>query len=269
MPWSVFLLDEVLPLAAGKIGRLVQQAAGGIALDHTQRVKLHYGWVAQGLGEGQADALVALLGSSGLPALKKDEGRLVKLEKKFKVHRALLLEDALHLPVGLTTEFQSTPWQGISVVSLGNVVSRSVKGVSAQSGKSAVAWGVGSVGLLGATVLTGIPMFHLPGAPEVKRQALEEVVEEAILIHLIFARPPFVVEIRPREFDYGYLGPRLAGTSRENFVLLLEDLARHAAGAHWTRMSRTFLETGKLAPDFKDDHDFLRFNQWITEVAEN
>jgi hypothetical protein len=266
MPWSVFLLEEVLPLAAGKIGRLVQQAAGGVALDHAQRVKLHYGWVAQGLGEGQADALVALLGSSGLPALKKDEGRLVKLEKKFKVHRALLLEDALHLPVGLTTEFQSTPWQGISVVSLGNVVSRSVKGVAAPPGKSAAAWGVG---LLGATVLTGIPLplFHHP--PQVKRQALEEVVEEAILIHLIFARPPFVVEIRPREFDYGYLGERLAGTSRENFVLLLEDLARLAAGAHWTRISRTFLETGKLAPDFKDDHDFLRFNQWITEVAEN
>ena len=267
MPWSVFLLNEDLPLPAGAIGRLVQQSAGGVALDHSQRLKLRYGWVAQGLEEGQADALVALLGSNGLPALKKDEGRLVKLERKFKVHRALLLEDALHLPVGLTTtELQAAPWDGVSVVSLGKVVTRKTKEVSSPSGKAAA---VRSLGMLGATMLTGIPMRILPGPPKVERAALEEVVEERILIHLIFASPPFVVEIRPKEFDYSYLGPRLAGTSRENFVLLLEDLARFAAGAHWTGITRTFLETGNLAPDFKDENDFLRFNQWITEVAAN
>jgi len=115
--------------------------------------------------------------------------------------------------------------------------------------------------------MIGIPVGLFPRPPELKRKALEEIIEESILLHLTFARPPFVVEIRPREFDYGYLGPRLAGTSRENFLLLVEDLARLAARAHWTGISRTFLETGKFTHDFKDPSEFFRYNLWITEVA--
>ena len=112
-----------------------------------------------------------------------------------------------------------------------------------------------------------MPIRMFPRRVKVERTSFKEVIEEAILVHIIFDRPPFVVEIRPKGFDYGYLGPRLASTSRTNLVTFLEDLVRLAASAHWTRMSRTFLETGKLAHDFKDDKDFLRFNQWIAEVV--
>src|SRR5216117_3729910 len=110
MAWSVFLQDESLPLRAEKIGRLVQQAVGGVVYDHIQQVNIHHGRVARGLEEGQADALVELLASSDLPALKKDEERLVRVEKRFRVHRALLLEDALHFPVSLTGDLKPAPW---------------------------------------------------------------------------------------------------------------------------------------------------------------
>ena len=262
MPWSVFLQDEILPLPAGKIGRLVQQVVGGVVHDHAQQVNIHHGRVARGLEEGLADALVALLGSNDLPALKKDEERLVKVEKRFRVHRALLLEDALHFPVSLTGELNLAPWSGVSVVSIGSVVFRSRKEVGATRGNI----GLG-IGLIAASVTTGIPIRIFPRRIKIEKASFKEVIEEAILVHIIFERPPFVVEIRPKGFDYGYLGPRLAVTSRENLVTFFEDLVRLAASAHWTQMSRTFLETGKLAPDFKDDKDFLRFNQWIAEVA--
>src|SRR5438034_1929500 len=113
MPWSVFLQDESLPLPAEKIGRLVQQAAGGVVYDHIQRMHLHHGHVAMGLEEGEADALVALLGSSSFPALKKDEERLLRVENKFRVNRALLLEDALYFPAGSMAELKPAPWSSV------------------------------------------------------------------------------------------------------------------------------------------------------------
>src|SRR5262245_6478638 len=138
-----------------------------------------------------------------------------------------------------------------------------MKEVPAEPGKKTVTRGLGTLGGL----LTGVPVRLLPSFHAEESKALEEIVEEAVLLHLIFARPPCVVEIRPREFDYGYLGPRLAGTSRENFLLLVEDLTRLSAGAHWTGITRAFLETGKFAHDFKDPGDFFRYNLWITEAA--
>jgi len=265
MPWSVFLQDERLPLPGEKIGRLVQQVVGGVVYDHTQQVNIHHGRVARGLEEGQADALVELLRSSDLPALKKDEERLVRAEKRFRAHRALLLEDALHFPIGLTGELKAAPWSSVLVVSIGSVVFRDRKEVRATRGNANIGLGIGLK--IAASVATGIPIRMFPRRVKLQRASFKEVIEEAILVHIIFDRPPFVVEIRPKGFDYGYLGPRLATTSRENLVTFLEDLVRLAASAHWTLMSKTFLETGKLAPDFKDDKDFLRFSQWIAEVA--
>jgi hypothetical protein len=244
MPWSVFLQDERLPLPGEKIGRLVQQVVGGVVYDHTQQVNIHHGRVARGLEE--------------------DEERLVRVEKRFRAHRALLLEDALHFPIGLTGELKAAPWSSVLVVSIGSVVFRDRKEVRATRGNANVGLGIG---LIAASVATGIPIRMFPRRVKLQRASFKEVIEEAILVHIIFDRPSFVVEIRPKGFDYGYLGPRLATTSRENLVTFLEDLVRLAASAHWTLMSRTFLETGKLAPDFKDDKDFLRFSQWIAEVA--
>src|SRR5205809_7317516 len=117
MPWSVFLQDERLPLPAEKIGRLVQQVVGGVIYDHAQQVNIHHGRVARGLEDGKADALVALLGSNDLPALKKDEERLMKAEKRLRVHRALLLEAALHFPVSLTAAVNLAPCFIVSFVS--------------------------------------------------------------------------------------------------------------------------------------------------------
>ena len=227
MPWSVFLQDERLPLPAEKIGRLVQQVVGGVIYDHAQQVNIHHGRVARGLEEGKADELVALLGANDLPALRKDEERLVKVEKRFRVHRALLLEDALCFPVALTGDLNRAPWSSVSVVSIGSVVFRSRKEVGATRGNI----GLG-IGLIAASVTTGIPIRMFPRPFKVERTSFKEVIEEAILVHIIFDRPPFVVEIRPKGFDYGYLGPRLATTSRENLVTFLEDLVRLAASAH-------------------------------------
>src|SRR5207247_10820403 len=96
-----------------------------------------------------------------------------------------------------------------------------------------------------------------PRRVKLQRASFKEVIEEAILVHIIFDRPPFVVEIRPKGFDYGYLGPRLATTSRENLVTFLEDLVLLAASAHWTLMSRTFFKTVNVAPHFKAQQDVL------------
>src|SRR5438093_971249 len=160
MPWSVFLQDERLPLPAEKIGRLVQQVVGGVIYDHAQQVSIHHGRVARGLEEEKADALVALLGSNDLRSLKKDEERLVRVESRFRVHRALLLEDALHFPVGSMGELKPAPWSSVSVVSIGSVEFRSRKEVRATGGH------LGNIGLgmalIAARVATGIPIRMCP-----------------------------------------------------------------------------------------------------------
>src|SRR5205823_795034 len=193
MPWSVFLQDETLPLPAGKIGRLVQQVVGGVVHDHAQQVNIHHGRVARGLEEGQADALVALLGSNDLPALKKDEERLVRLETRFRVQRALLHEDALYFPVALVGDLKAAPWSSVSVVSIGSVVFRSRKEVGATRGNI----GLG-MGLIAASVAAGIPIRMFPRRIKVERASFKEVIEEAVLVHIIFDRPPSWWKSAPR-----------------------------------------------------------------------
>ena len=121
MSWSVFLLDETLPIPARAVGKLVQRAVGGIVYDHTQRLKLHYGWIARGLDESKADELLELLEDNGLSAFKKLEERLVNLKEKFAVHKALLLEDAFYIPTDLVGDLTPIPWTTLSVVSVGSV----------------------------------------------------------------------------------------------------------------------------------------------------
>jgi hypothetical protein len=256
MPWSVFLAQEKLPLPVGQIGRWLKEAIGGSAQDHAQRVNLQHGWVARGLEEGAADRAVSVLESNGLAALKKDEARLLKLERSLVVRKAKLLPDGLHLPLGAGGALAAQPWPEVSLVSIGSVVSRHREQVAGTRTKMGL-----NVGLFAAT---GVP---LPKRVTVKSTVSKEVIEESVVIQLILARLPLAVEIHPKEFDYSYLESRLSRTSRENLMVLLEDLERLAGGSHWTGISRTFLATGKLEPDFKDERDFLRFNQWIAEAA--
>ena len=254
MSWSVFLLDETLPIPARAIGTLVQRVVGGIVYDHTQKLKLQYGWIARGLDESKADELLELLADNGLPAFKKPEERLVNLKEKLAIHKALLLEDAFYIPIDLVGNLKPIPWTTLSVVSVGSVPTFRQKPVLAKKKRGGL-----NVGLF---VVTGIPV---PKVKKVSKTVYHRITEEGVLIHLIFTQAGFVVEIRPRHFNYEYLGDRLAQTSRENFVLFLQDLQRLAAGAYWSEISRTFIETGELKPDFKSDKDFLCFNQWITE----
>src|SRR5437667_9437906 len=187
MPWSVFLQDERLPLPGETMGRLVQQVVGGVVYDHTQQVNIHHGRVARGLEEGQADVLVELLRSSDLPALKKDEERLVRAEKRFRAHRALLLEDALHFPIGLTGELKAAPWSSVLVVSIGSVMFRERKEVRATRGNANIGLGIGLK--IAASVATGIPIRMFPRRVKLQRASFKEVIEEAILVHIIFDRP--------------------------------------------------------------------------------
>lgn len=253
MQWSVFLQDEARPLPGQEIAKLLFELAGGVVLDHVQRLRIHHGWVARGLDESMAGRLVESLGAKGFPAMMKSEDRLVPIDRKIRVHKANLLDDALHLQADLQGNMKSVPWPTLTVVSAGCV--KTVKQERVPEAKKKLGLNVPVL------LATGIPL------PKVKKgkTITVEVEEEKILIHLIFAASGGVIEIRPTEFDYGYLAGRLAPTSQENLLLLVEDLQRLATSAHFTDMTTAFLATGKLEPEFKDDKDFLFFNRWITE----
>jgi hypothetical protein len=254
MPWSVFLIDEKLPLPAPAIAKLLGEVVGGLAFDHLQHIRIHHGWVARGLEEPDAGRLVELLHAGGIPAMKKSEDRLIPLDRKFRVRKALLQDDALHLQTDLRGTTEPAPWPTLTVVSAGLVKTVSQEQVTET--KKRVGFNVGM------TLATGIPF------PKIKKETTTtnvQVEEEKVLVHLLFAGTRGIVEIRPTEFDYGYLGARRASSSQENLLLFLQDLRRLAPGAHFTEMTSAFLATRKLEPAFKDDKDFLFFNRWITE----
>ncbi len=254
MPWSVFLVDENLPLPAQALAKVMREALGGVILDHVGRIRIHHGWIARGLEEPEAGRLVDLLQAGGFPALKKSEDRLIPLDRKFGIKKALLEEDALRFQADLKGGMESAPWPSLTVVSAGTVKTVRREQVTEKREKLGL-----NMGLL---IVTGIP---LPKVKTETRTTTVQVEDEKVLIHLIFAGAGRVLEIRPTEFDYGYLGGRLAGTSRENLFLLLEDLRRLATEAHVTDLTKDFLATGKLEPEFKDDRDFLLFDRWIVE----
>lgn len=259
MSWSVFLRDESLPLPIQEIARLAREVTGGVVLDHAQRIRRSYGWIAGGLEEPQAGRLVESLEAGGFPALKKSEDRLVPLEKKFKTHKALLLDEGLSVQADLRGEMVTMPWQELSVVSAGKVLTFQDEKVSETEG---AALNVTEVLSAGAFLVTGLP---IPTLKTKVKTATKQVERSSVLIHLVFAAADTVIEIGAGEFDYSYLGARLAPTSRENLLLFLGDLRRLAGGAHFTDMTVAFLETGRLGHEFHGEKDFLSFNRWIVE----
>ena len=263
MSWSVFIRDETLPLRAPPIAKLVREAAGGVVLDIVQRIRSHYGWVAQGLEEGQAARLVDLLEAAGQPALRKPEERLVPIEKRVVVHKALLREDGLHVPVNLRGDLRAIPWQEVSVVSAGKVAWIEEEKAHEPRSAGQVA---GDLLAAGAFLATGIPVRRLRGGRDPK-PAVERVEREAVLVHLIVAAERTALEVRPPEFDFGYLGDRLAPRSRDNLLLFFGDLLRLAAAAHFTEQTLKFLEGGDLGRPFESVKDFQAFNRWIVEKS--
>ncbi|MBN1444021.1 MAG: hypothetical protein JXA90_15025 [Planctomycetes bacterium] len=256
MSWSVFLIDELLPLPVALLGKLVHRIAGGVLQDHVQRLKIHYGWLAQGLHEEQADELLRGLETHDLHGLKKREDQLIKIERKTTVHQALPLDDGIHIPVGRSGKMQVVPWSALTVVSIGSVPWFRQEAVVEKRKK------LSGINLTG-TLLTGIP---IPSYKTVEKTKYEQIAHEGILVQLVFVERGLVLEIRPSEFRYDYLGDRRSMTSAQNFFILLEDLERYTAeSAHWTEISRDFLETGYLAHAFENEGAFHRFNLWIAE----
>ena len=255
MTWSVFLLDEQLPLPVESLSHILQEGMGGIALDHHHTLHIQHGWIARGVEQPVAEHLVALLEARGHPALAKREDGLVGVERRFVVTSGELREDALFIQANLAGSLRAVPWDSLAVVSIGSVPVTREKAVKAREETR---------GLNKAVLMTtGIPL-------RTKKTGLvtrfETVRDEGILVHLVVREESaLVLEIRPARFDYHYLGDRIAGTPAENFQLFLDDLARLSGKAHWTDMSRRFLQEGILEPPFTDEKDFLRFTRWITE----
>jgi hypothetical protein len=255
MTWSVFLLEEKLPLPVESLSRLLQEALGGVAFDYHHTLHTQHGWIARGVEQPVAERLVALLETRGHPALSKREDMLVGVERRFVVASGELREDALLIQENLAGSLRAVPWDALAVVALGSVPVTREKAVKVREKTRSVNKMI--------LMTTGIPL-------RTKKTGLvtrfEKVEDEGILLHLVVLEDPaLVLEIRPVRFDYHYLGDRIAGTPAENFRLFLDDLARWAGKAHWTDMSRRFLQEGVLEPPFTDEKDFLRYTRWITE----
>jgi hypothetical protein len=258
MLWSVFLCDEVLPLPVELLAQCLHDVLGGVTYDHMQRLRLHYGWLARGVTEDVADRLLGAVEAAGLAASKKRQAELLGDLKRLMVQKALLLDDAFHVQTGLAGQMSSIAWPSLSVVSVGSVPTLRQEATRVEAMKVKV--GFSLVGF----AATGMP---LPRVKKVTETRFQQVPEEGILVQLVFAAERLLLEMRPKQFDYGCLGPRLQSQSAQNFRSFLGDLQRLASAAHWSEVSRAFLETGKLEPDFKDEKDFLRFTSWIAETT--
>ncbi len=255
MTWSVFLLEEKLPLPVESLSLLLQEAIGGVAFDYHHTLRTQHGWIARGIEQPVAERLVALLEQQGHPALAKSEDRLVGVEHRFVVANGELREDALLIQENLAGSLRAVPWDALAVVAIGSVPVTREKAVRVREETR----GVNKAVLL----TTGIPLRQKKAGLVTR---FETVKDEGILVHLVVREEPaLVLEIRPARFDYHYLGDRIAGTLVENFHLFLDDLARFAGKAYWTDMSRRFRAEGVLEPGFTDEKDFLRYTRWITE----
>lgn len=255
MTWSVLLIEERLPLPIDVLSPILQEHLGGVALDYVHTIRTQYGWLARGLEEAAAEALVGSLGQRGFSAVRKQEDGLVDLDERFVVTRGTLAEDALYFQETLAGAERGLPWEDLRVVALGSVPVTRDRAVRAR---------VETKGVNKAILMTtGIPI-------RTKKQEMQtrfEKEEEAgSLLHLVFTGvPPLVLEIRPARFDYAYLGDRVTGDPAKDLRLLLTDLARRGKAAHWTEMTRRYAKDGVLEPDFADEKDFLRYTRWITE----
>ncbi len=255
MPYSVFLLDETMPVPGPEVGKPMQKVLGGIAYDHIHTVNVNHGWIARGLEKSQAEQLVAELKVSGQEAILKERADLVGAKQVLRVRRAELRADAFHVEVGLLGKLSPLPWESVSLVSIGRVQIVKQKTIKKTKRK---------IGLSKAGLAMGVPM---PTLKKKTTTSTEKEIDEDLLLQLVFGDEGVVREIRPSQFDYGYLGERLRPLGRENFLLFLADLATYATSATWTAMSRDLAENAKPPHAFQNDKDMLRFTQWRLEAS--
>lgn len=255
MPYSVFLLDETMPVPGPSVGKPMQKVLGGIAYDHMHTVNANHGWLARGLERDQAEELVAELKLSGHDAILKDRGDLIPATEVLRVRRAELRKDALHVEVGLLGALSPLAWESLSLVSIGRV--QVVKTTTVKSTKR-------KLGLSKAALVMGVPM---PTMKKTSASTRETEIDEDLVLQLVFGEEGIVREFRPAQFDYGYLDDRLRPLARDNFLLFLADLATYAGAAIWTGMAREFAEAAKPPYAFQSDKDMLRFTQWRLEAS--
>ena len=65
MLYSVFLLDETMPVPTADLGKPMQKVLGGIAYDHMNSINHSHGWIARKLERDQAELLGAEIKAVG------------------------------------------------------------------------------------------------------------------------------------------------------------------------------------------------------------
>ncbi|MFP6662898.1 MAG: hypothetical protein VCC00_01685 [Deltaproteobacteria bacterium] len=250
MPFSVFLVEETMPLAAVRIAGSMQEVLGGMVHDHVNALHTRFGWIASDLSKDHAERLAASLTAAGFAATAREEGQLPGPLQVVQLRRAELRRDGLSVGVGLLGESRDLAWESLSLVSLSQVQCVAQKKITKNKRK---------LRLSRAGLAMGLPM---PVLAKQKTTQIEEEVTEGLLLQLVFAGEGVLRELRPRSFDYSYLAERMRPSSRENFRLLLNDLTVFAGEAAFTAMARDLAAGREVTHTFGSDKEMLRFTLW-------
>ncbi len=227
---------EALREAFGAVEELTATDAKLLAKDA-------FGILAERLPFNSAAALQRALQGRGVETELVDQRELPKLPPPQRLKRADCLPESLVLYDALGRA-RNVPWRQVRLIAAGTVELTQFKRVATEY---VVHAGTGQM-----TIPIVVPQFS-----DKEYKALRLVLEV-----FIEAIPPRYRAFG-REFQYAYLGDRLAATAAENFVLLVRDLMRQATGAAANRGAAAMASDPPQTFAYPTRHAFEEESIWV------
>jgi len=214
----------------------------------------------------EAKAAVAVLADAGTRATALAMEKVPPPARIFNVHNADVEPDAFSVQTDIAGHMRQMPWNeiaSVSVVTLSERVSTGsrAKGPSIAGG---IARAAGTLAFPGAAGLMGGGRARQRRMRRQSGPTTKEV--ETAVLGLVPFSVPMELRIRANQFNYDYLGERLAQTSGENFRTLTGDVLARATSARVSEAARRFVEEG-AAPAAMNGGRFGRLNRWLPLLA--
>ena len=208
-----------------------------------QQARLLPGIIPQSLPQHTAAMVAAEIRRLGLNAAAVPSCEVPDFSHARQTHHVRISDGAFDA-MDTSDKPQSSPWNTVSVISVGVVPSTAAPGYRSSpgfsSGSSHRLWHDG----------VRMAAKHRPEA------------------FLVLNDGQSVLNIASDEMNYEYLEGRLNTSSSANFRLLIRDLVAHAAKAWITPSTRAFLDRSPVPHyEFRSREDFRRYTEFQTLVS--
>lgn len=254
------MLDEELPKPLPEWARVLAKALGRVSYDVIAAINRNPYFPLEGLSREEAEEAVAVLAGRGIRAAAVPAGKLPPAVRFHYIRNADVEDQGLSVQIDLAgRKLRLLPWTEIEALAAATLNLPLDSPAPAAAGPS--------IGRMAAQVIMpgygGIARAMRPPQPPRERKPRWD---RFMVLALLPAGAPMELRFRADQFNYDYLGARLAPTGAANFRTFVADVAGRATRARLSPAVRELVASGKAPPE-ADAGRFQACTRWLALLA--